>query len=169
MRRISWLFPLAAVGLMACQTELYPEAPDPALPSSSWQSSSASPSSLPSAGGVPESRYGGQVVAAGTRYFEFFTFASANNAGAQVWGLLPLDATGLPLAVGTPMNGTLQVTPKSGAAVTKTLKASLTTDPPFLYLIPTSSGLAAGQTYQVHAEFTAAGQSYSADLSAAIP
>lgn len=169
MPRTRWLLPLVALSLLACQTELYPEAP--ILPSTAY---TRPPSTEPGSGsattdpgwptGTLTAIYdGGVVLTSGKRWVEYFSFLSAANKNAVVWGFMPRDERGEPLIAGTRLTGTLRAT-LNGTPVTKALKDNPMAETPYVYLIPSLVGLDPSKTYQLHLEITAGSTTYSVDV-----
>lgn len=139
---------LLTLAVMACQTEVYPEAPTIA----------ARPT--PSAAPVDETGGADQTVPTdGGRYLEFV--AAATTKGTVFYAFYPLDEAQATLPSTTAMTGTVRITEGTGAPRTLKLVAKADAEP-FLYAFADPQPRV-GATYAIHAEITAGGRAYSAD------
>lgn len=154
MRLLPFL-PILLVAVTACQTEVFPDAPS--VPTKNPVASTPT-GNLPFA--PPHDR--GQLVATHGRYLEFVSATSSNN-GRVFFAFYLYDAKQVSIASASQATGTMQLNALSGSPSTKTLQFYVpsTNEDPFLWTFP---DLAAGQTYQVHADLTIDGSAYSGDF-----
>lgn len=149
MRHFRPALPLLTLAVMACQTEIYPEAPTIA----------ARPA--PNASPVVEPGGANQTVGTeGGRFLEFVA-AATTEKGTVFYAFYPLDETQATLKSTTKMSGIVRVAEGSASGKTLTLRVKPDAEP-FLYAFADPQPKV-GSTYSVHAEITAGDNSYVAD------
>ena len=153
MRR--WLLLLTcALGLAACQTETFPDAPT-IVPAATTPSPSSSTTN-------PQAPHNGTLVATGTHYLEFVADPSANNQGRIFFAFFAYTDSGTtPMPSTTTMSGTVTLKDNGASQAPITLQNQPSGGEPFLYFWP---NLTSGHTYQIHADLTVDGEAYSGDF-----
>ncbi|HEY9900038.1 MAG TPA: hypothetical protein V6D00_12730 [Pantanalinema sp.] len=140
---------LLTLCVMACQTEIYPEAPTLAA--------------RPTPNASPVVEPGGADQTAGTEGGRYLEFVAATNKSSVFYAFYPLDEAQATVPSATRMTGTVRIAEGSGAGKTLTLRTKPVPDPePFLYAFPDPQPKV-GSTYAIHVEITAGGHAYVAD------
>jgi hypothetical protein len=139
---------LLTLAVMACQTEVYPEAPTIAA--------------RPTPNASPVVEPGGADQTAGTSGGRFLEFvAAATNQGTVFYAFYPLDEAQATVPSTTKMSGAIRITEGTQAGKPLALKVKPDKEP-FLYAFPETQPKV-GATYAIHVEITAGGNAYTAD------
>lgn len=152
-----------ALSLVACQSEVFPDAPT-MVPVASTPQPTASPSPTSGVTPAPQPPHtDGQLVKANGHYLEFVPVSSSNNQGRIFFAFFAyMDESVEALPTITSMSGTMALKDNGTSMGNMTLKKSPSSGEPFLYLFPT---LKAGHTYEIHAELTVDDQPFTGDFS----
>lgn len=137
------------LALLACQSEIYPEAPTIAA------KPTPNPSAAPVQGGPDQT-----VGTEGGRFLEFV--AASTKAGTSFYAFYPLDEAQAALKDTVAMSGTVRIAEGSAAGKTFPLRHKPDAEP-FLYAFPDPQPKV-GSTYAIHADITAGGNKYVADF-----